>query len=55
MKQVQTDYEKRLREVEAQRTQLLDEMESRETRLITKVTDILPTCVMSPIVHIAHM
>lgn len=31
------DYEKRLKEVESQREQLLDEMETRETSLIAKV------------------
>ena len=37
IKQVQSDYEKRLKDVEAQREQLLNEMESRETSLIAKV------------------
>ena len=37
LKQVQTDYEKRVKDVEGQREQLLDEMESRESTLINKV------------------
>lgn len=36
---MQADYEKRLREVESQREQLLNEMEAREAALITKVRD----------------
>lgn len=36
-KQVQVDYERRLREAENQRERLLDEMEARETTLIAKV------------------
>jgi hypothetical protein len=35
---VQADYEKRLKDVEAQREQLLDEMETRENSLINEVT-----------------
>ena len=41
IKQVQSDYEKRLKDVETQREQLLDEMESRETTLIAKVSVIV--------------
>ncbi len=37
LKQVQSDYEKRLKDVEMQREQLLDEMETRESTLINKV------------------
>ena len=37
MRHLQSDYEKRLKEVETQKEQLLDEMESRETTLINKV------------------
>lgn len=40
LKHVQTDYEKRVRDVEAQREQLLDEMETRESVLINKVCDM---------------
>ena len=36
---MQADYEKRLREVESQREQLLNEMEARESSLITKVRE----------------
>ena len=35
---MQTDYEKRLKEVESQREQLLNEMEARENILISKVS-----------------
>lgn len=38
IKLVQSDYEKRVKDVETQRQQLLDEMESRETSLISKVS-----------------
>lgn len=37
MRHLQSDYEKRLKDVETQKEQLLDEMESRETTLINKV------------------
>ena len=37
LRHIQTDYEKRLKDVETQKEQLLDEMESRETTLINKV------------------
>ena len=44
-RQVQTDYEKRLKEVESQREQLLNEMEARENTLISKVRQIgIHTC-----------
>ena len=37
LRHIQTDYEKRLKDVETQKEQLLDEMEARETTLINKV------------------
>ena len=37
LRHIQNDYEKRLKDVETQKEQLLDEMESRETTLINKV------------------
>ena len=37
---MQTDYEKRVKDVENQREQLLDEMETRESALINKVGGI---------------
>lgn len=37
LRTIQTDYEKRLKDVETQKEQLLDEMEARETTLINKV------------------
>ena len=44
MRHLQSDYEKRLKEVETQKEQLLDEMESRETTLINKVIIVLIHC-----------
>lgn len=55
-KQVQADYEKRLRDVESQREQLLVEMETREASLITKVTQhcaSMPCVNCSPSNHIS--
>ena len=46
LRHIQTDYEKRLKDVETQKEQLLDEMESRETTLINKVITILFTRMM---------
>jgi hypothetical protein len=40
LRHIQTDYEKRLKDVETQKEQLLDEMEARETALINKVIKV---------------
>lgn len=37
MRQVQRDYEKRIKDIERQREQLLDEMDGREKELLVRV------------------
>ena len=44
MTQMQSDYEKRIHEVEAQRQQLLDEIEAREQELMNQVKKLDEEC-----------